>query len=175
MINPIKKLCITIGNLPESYFETLSYYESICWLLKFINTEIIPAINENAEAVKELQAILNEIEEYIQNYENDIETLNNKIGNNTSSIAILQNELNTNTTNLQNQINEIVIGDIYVFNPLSGRNELIDNVINSLYQLHRDNALTCTEFDALELTATSFDAYEITASEFDLSSETILV
>lgn len=175
MINPIKRLCITIGNLPEAYFETLSYYESICWLLKFINTEIIPAINENAEATKELQAILNDIEQYIQNYETDIQTLNNKIANNTSNIALLEGKLNNDIKNLQEQINNILIGDIYVFNPLTGKNELIDKVINDLYELQRDNALTCTEFDGLELTATSFDGYQITASEFDLSSKTILV
>ena len=181
-VNQFKIPCITIGNLPEAYFETLSYYESVCWIYKYLKETIIPAINNNAEVIDNLSKILNEIEEYIQNYDEDIAEINSKINslqgnitNNTSAIANLTGRVNANYTDLQNQINAIEVGEIEVYNPLSGRYENINIVIEELYELNRSNALTATEFDGLELTATAFDAYDITAIQFDLTGKTILV
>lgn len=181
-LNPIRKLCMTIGGLPEAYFETLSYYESICWIYKYLNDTVLPAINNNAEATEELQKILNEIQDYIQNYDEDIarielqiSNLQNAITNNSSAIASLNYTVNSNYNTLNNRISAIELGDINVFNPLSGHYENINIVIGELYELNRTNALTATEFDALDLTATAFDAYDITAIQFDLTGKTILV
>lgn len=181
-VKPINKCCMTIGSLPEAYFETLSYYESLCWIYKYLNETVVPALNNNAEATKELQTILESIEKYIQNYDEDIAEINSKINslqgnitNNTSAIANLTGKVNANYTDLQNQINAIEVGEIEVYNPLSGRYENINIVIEELYELNRSNALTATEFDGLELTATAFDAYDITAIQFDLTGKIILV
>ena len=51
---PFKRLCVTIGNLPSSYVDSMSYYECLMWLCKYLKDTVIPAINENAEAVNEL-------------------------------------------------------------------------------------------------------------------------
>ena len=51
---PFKRFCITIGNLPSSYVDSMSYYECIMWLCKYLKDTVIPAVNENAEAVNEL-------------------------------------------------------------------------------------------------------------------------
>jgi hypothetical protein len=166
---------MTIGSLPEAYFETLSYYESLCWIYKYLNETVVPALNNNAEATKELQAILDSIEKYIQNYEKDIADLSTRITNNTSAIANLTGRVNANYTELDKRIDEIELGEINVYNPLSGRYENINIVIEELYELNRSNALTATEFDGLELTATAFDGYDITAIQFDLTGKTILV
>lgn len=174
-VKPINKCCMTIGSLPEAYFETLSYYESLCWIYKYLNETVVPALNNNAEATKELQAILDSIEKYIQNYDKDIAELNAKITNNTSAILNLSGRVTSIYTELDKRIDEIEVGDIKVYNPLSGRYENINIVIEELYELNRTNALTATEFDGLELTATAFDAYDITAIQFDLTGKTILV
>lgn len=50
-----KHFCVTIGNLPSSYVDSMSYYELLMWFCKFLNETVIPAINDNAEAVKEIQ------------------------------------------------------------------------------------------------------------------------
>jgi hypothetical protein len=39
----------------------------------------------------------------------------------------------------------------------------------------RSNALTATEYDALDLTATAYDAYQLTARDYDLNGKTLLV
>ena len=51
---PFKRFCITIGNLPSSYVDSMSYYECIMWLCNYLQNQVVPAINENAEAVNEL-------------------------------------------------------------------------------------------------------------------------
>ena len=51
---PFKRLCVTIGNLPSSYVDSMSYYECLMWLCKYLKETVIPTINENAEAVNEL-------------------------------------------------------------------------------------------------------------------------
>ena len=51
---PFKRFCVTIGNLPSSYVDSMSYYECIMWLCNYLENTVIPAVNENAEAVNEL-------------------------------------------------------------------------------------------------------------------------
>lgn len=57
---PFKHLVMTIGELPTTFVESMSYYETIAWLCDYIAKNVIPAVNTNAEAIKEIQAwILN--------------------------------------------------------------------------------------------------------------------
>lgn len=57
---------------------------------------------------------------------------------------------------------------------LHGLYENINTVIMNVYDILRTNAVTCTEFDELELTATEYDAKEITAYNFDVNGKTFL-
>lgn len=50
-----KHLITTIGALPTSFIDSMSYYEMIAWLVDYIKTQVVPAVNNNAEAVKEIQ------------------------------------------------------------------------------------------------------------------------
>ena len=54
LLPPFKRLCVTIGNLPSSYVDSMSYYECLMWLCQYLQNTVVPAINENAEAVNEL-------------------------------------------------------------------------------------------------------------------------
>lgn len=54
-LTPFKRMCVTIGNLPTSFVESMSYYECLCWLVDYLENTVIPTINNNAEAVIELQ------------------------------------------------------------------------------------------------------------------------
>ena len=56
----------------------------------------------------------------------------------------------------------------------SGYSENINKVLTDIYDAVRYDAITCTEFDGLELTATNFDAVEITAYNFDNNGKSIL-
>lgn len=61
--------CATIGNLPSSYMQSLSYEEQILWLCKFLEKEVLPAFNNNTAAVEELQNWFNnlDVQEEINN------------------------------------------------------------------------------------------------------------
>lgn len=52
---PFKHLIMTIGELPTSYVESMTYYEMLAWLCNYVQTKVIPAVNTNAEALKEIQ------------------------------------------------------------------------------------------------------------------------
>ena len=52
---PFKQMCCTIGNLPTSFMESMTYYEALEWLYKYLSDTIIPTINTTNDAVTELQ------------------------------------------------------------------------------------------------------------------------
>ena len=64
----------------------------------------------------------------------------------------------------------------YMFNPITGRYELIKEVVYKLAELHYgENSYTCTEYDALDLTATVYDGKNVTAYNFDWNGKDYLV
>ena len=68
--------------LPLAFDESLSYYETLCALLYYLQNTIIPALNNNADAVVELQELYNELKEYVDNYFENLdiqEEINNKL------------------------------------------------------------------------------------------------
>lgn len=81
-VYPLKKICMTIGELPTSYLETMSYYEMLIWFINYLRDNIIPTVNNNAEAVQELQNLYEELRTYVNNYFDNKdwqEMVNNKL------------------------------------------------------------------------------------------------
>ena len=79
---PFKRFCMTIGELPSSYVETMTYYEMVLWFTKYLGETIIPTVNNNAEAVTELQNLFVELQTYVNNYFDNLdvqEEINNKL------------------------------------------------------------------------------------------------
>ena len=56
-VTPLKKICMTIGELPTSYLETMTYYEMLVWFTNYLRDNIIPVVNNNGEATHELQVL----------------------------------------------------------------------------------------------------------------------
>ena len=79
---PFKKMCITIGNLPSSFMESMTYYEALCWLYDYFEKTLLPAINTNSEAITELQNAFTTLKTYVDTYFEDLdvqEEINNKL------------------------------------------------------------------------------------------------
>lgn len=57
-LRPFTRFCMTIGELPTSYLMSMTYYEQIIWFTKYLQEKVIPAINNNATAVEEIQNFL---------------------------------------------------------------------------------------------------------------------
>ena len=203
-VEGLKKLCVTIGNLPSSYVDSLSYYECLMWLCNYIENTIVPNINNNSEAITELQQYveeylvdMDEVKEQIVEILATLISLQEQITSNDEDIADLYEKLENLKTYTDNLVNEnfnilkqyvdyndeilddkitnIQIGEIQVYNPTNGLLQPLQQVLNDIAEQSNKDGLTASEFDGLELTATAFDAYEITAHEFDSEGKNILV
>lgn len=81
-LKPFPKFCYTIGMIPSSYKDSLTYEEQLIWFCNFLENTVIPTVNNNGLAVEELQNLFLELKDYVDNYfENlDIQTeINNKL------------------------------------------------------------------------------------------------
>ena len=77
-----KRFCMTIGELPTSYLETMTYYEMLVWFTEYMKNTIIPTINNNGLAVEELQDKYIELKSYVDNYFTNLDVqqeINNKL------------------------------------------------------------------------------------------------
>lgn len=80
--NIINKFCLTIGMLPTSYKISMTYEEQILAIGHYLETTVYPAINNNAEALSELQNLFIELKDYVDNYFDDLDIqaeINNKL------------------------------------------------------------------------------------------------
>jgi hypothetical protein len=76
------KFINNLGIIPTSYKDSMSYYECLAWLCKFLEEQVIPTVNENGEAVEELQALYVELNSYVTHYFDTLdvqEEINNKL------------------------------------------------------------------------------------------------
>ena len=116
-LSPFARFCCTIGNLPSSYMVSLTYEEQLLWLCDYLKNTVIPAVNTNAEAVKELQELYVKLKDYVDNYFNNLDVqqeINNKLDK-MASDGTLENiinqeifeEINNNISKLNNDITEI--------------------------------------------------------------------
>ena len=79
---PFKNFCMTIGELPSSYMQSMSYYEAMIWLSNYLEKTVIPTVNNNAEAVNELQELFVKLQNYVNNYFDNLDVqqeINNKL------------------------------------------------------------------------------------------------
>ena len=67
-LKPFGKFCVTLGMIPSSYKASLTYEEQLLWFCNYLETKVIPAINNNAEALEEVQALYEEIRQFIVDY-----------------------------------------------------------------------------------------------------------
>lgn len=80
--NIINKFCYTIGMIPTSYKVSLTYEEQIIVIGHYLEETVIPALNNNAEAVAELQSLFVQLKDYVENYFTNLdvqEEINNKL------------------------------------------------------------------------------------------------
>lgn len=62
----------------------------------------------------------------------------------------------------------------YMVSPFSGELVTLETVINELANLHKDDTLTATEYDALDLDASYYDGLLVSAYDYDWHSKTLV-
>ena len=79
---PFKHFITTIGALPTSFTDSMSYYELLAWFCNYLQNTVIPAINNNGEAVEELQEKYIELKTFVDEYFDNLDVqqeINNKL------------------------------------------------------------------------------------------------
>lgn len=84
--NIINKFCYTIGMIPTSYKMSLTYEEQIIAIGHYLETTVYPAINNNAEALAELQSLYIQLKDYVENYFENLD-VQNEINNKLDTMA----------------------------------------------------------------------------------------
>lgn len=183
---------------PIGFFEPISVdpkdmmtdVEYLLGILKKLNS-MIAQLNANTKfieeytgKIEELEADMAELRQEMIDFEGQI---NLEISNRFANIQIeLQSMIATALTQanaytdamasrLEQEIQEISLGQITVYDPTTGVLSPLQTVIDNLYGTTREEALTATEYDALDLTATAYDAYDLTAFNYDKYGKTLLV
>ncbi len=96
------KFCMSIAQVPSSYIAGLTIEEQILWFCSYLEKNVIPAVNNNAEAVTELQNLYTQLKDYVDNYFENLdvqEEINNKLDEMAESgelAEIIAQYLNTN-------------------------------------------------------------------------------
>lgn len=182
---------------PISFFNPISVdpkdmmtdVEYLLGILKKLN-ETIKQVNENTEFINNYSGKIEEIEAEIAALREEITSFEIEVNNNIaaqflqikadleSTVAAFMTQANSYTdavaAQLREEIQAVSVGAITVYDPSTGLLSPLQTVIDNLYGTSRDEALTATEYDALELTATTYDGEEITAFNYDRYGKTIL-
>ena len=196
-ISKINPILPTIGNLPSSYDESLSYLDQLMLLRKYLNNvilnineissiingydDLISAINEEIIEINKNIKMLNDyFPEFKVEINNMVETQMQDLYNNVVRLlndyqTIFNNSIQNLDDQLSARIDRIELGDVMAYNPTNGEVENVSKVIMDVYDILRNNAITVSEFEALDLTATGFDALEISAYNFDVNGKTFLM
>lgn len=188
---------ITIATPPSRFFQGIStnyldnmtYAEFLLGILKKMN-EIIAVSNTQQEFIDEFNVKYQQLLKDFEQLRAEFDALEDKI---TASVQTQLDEFEVEVRNLitatqnyliaytdsaearlQGQIEAIQVGDIKVIDPTTGVLSPIQTVINNIAGSSAD-ALTASEYDALNLTATAYDNYNITAYDYDFKGKALLV
>lgn len=170
--------------------DMMSDVEYLLGILKKLN-EMIAQLNSNTKFIEEYSGKIEEIEAEIVAIRKEMTDFEEQVVNDVNerfatlkielqamiATALVQANAYTDAmgARLEQEIQEISLGQIVIYDPTTGIMSPLQTVIDNLYGTTREEALTATEYDALELTATAYDAYDITAFNYDKYGKTILV
>lgn len=172
---------------PKDMFTDVEY---LLGILKKLN-EMIGQLNSNTKFIEEYSGKIEEIEAEIVALRQEMTDFEEQVVNDVNerfatlkvelqamiATALVQANAYTDAmgARLEQEIQEISLGQIVIYDPTTGIMSPLQTVIDNLYGSTREEALTATEYDALDLTATAYDAYDITAFNYDKYGKTILV
>lgn len=178
------------SGITTDFKDNLTYAEFLLGVLKKLN-EMIDQVNNNTAFVDKYTGKIEEIEAEIAKIWANFEALHSEIDAETNAkIEALRQEISNeiynvrtaiiayvdlNVSQLDQKIEDVILGDIDVYDPTTGILSPLQTVLDNIYGVSRTNAITATEYDALELTATAYDALELSAFDYDNNGKEILM
>lgn len=139
--------------IPLAFDESMSYYETLCGLLNYLQNTILPTLNNNADAVSELQNLYIELKTYVDNYFTNLdvqEEINNKLDAMVTDGTLNQiinqeifGNINNNLTKLNqdNLDNMVVVGDSYTALSNSNWAELVAQQLHLTLYKHATSSM----------------------------------
>ena len=183
------RIC-SLGNIPSSYRESMSYEEQVLWILNKLEREIIPDVNELIDFMNnidvnftEINNKINEINGSITQLTNNLDYISERVNQNTEDIVLLGNQVESELLSLENELKDLINQNYntlktYIDTQDSILNNKIDNIVIgsinvydpttgelSPLQIVLNNLAQATYKDGL--TASEFDTLELSASAFD--------
>lgn len=175
---------------PIGFFEPISVkpedwmtdVEFLLGMLKKLN-EVIVQTNKNTTFIDEYSGRIEDLEAEMLALQNEMIDFEGKVNSDItarfnqmkvelqSMIASTLVQANAYTDSrfaiLEGEISEITLGDITVYDPTNGLLSPLQTVLDNIYGSSREDAITASEYDGLELTATTYDGLELTAFDYD--------
>ena len=192
----IKKIDITappnslFQGISTNYQDNLTYAEFLLGVLKKLN-ETIVVVNSQQELIEglpeQIQAMQAELAEFKEEWNQYQIDLNASVAQQMAdfkteieselagAIAQVRAYIDVQDNALKDYIDNVALGQIYVYNPATGERDNLQDVINSLFDVSRESAISATEYDGLELTATYYDGLDISAYDYDTAGKTLLM
>lgn len=130
-LGPFRAMVMTIGTLPTAFTESMTYYEALAYFVSYLEKTIIPAINQNAEATKELQKLFVELKDYVDHYFENLD---------------VQQEINNK---LDDMVEDGTLAEIInqeIFGELNERVETLETNVNITSQSYLDMQRKCRWF-----------------------------
>lgn len=164
----------------ESFLQMLrKFYQYLHELTKATKdlSDEVEQVKEDMDSLEEsINEKIDQINELLVEYDLKIDRVANELRVYVDGqIVNLRNYVDSQDSILDARIKDIEIGKINLYDPTTGLYSPIQTVVNNLYDMSRQGAITAGEYDALELTATAYDAYDLTANEYDTNAKTLLV
>lgn len=163
-LKPFRKFCMTIGALPSSYLESLTYVELLLWFCSYLQDTVIPTVNNNAEAVEELQNLYIELKNYVDNYFTNLDVqdeINNKLDRMASDGT------------LKNIINQEIFGELSskVATLEENMSTLQDNMDTAENNITKLQNINLSQFDKNGKTIFIGDSYATYSAEHDITND----
>ena len=164
----------------ESFLQMLrkfyQYLHELTVASKEMSDDIDALRDEMTNLEQSIQIEIDKINDLLVEYDIKIDRVANELRVYVNGeIANLRTYVDTQDSLLDAHIKDIEVGKINIYDPTTGLYSPLQTVIDNLYDMSRQGALTATEYDALELTATAYDAYDLTARQYDTEAKTLLV
>lgn len=134
-LKPFTKFCVTLGMIPTSYKVSLTYEEQLMWLCNYLENTVIPAINNNAEALEEVQTLFVQLKNYVDNYFDNLDVQ--------EEIDTKLDEMATDGT-LERIINQEIFDDL---------NTQIQTINGEITSINNDITSINNQLDGLDITS----------------------
>ena len=147
-LSPFKKFIMTIGNIPTSYLESMTYAELLMWFCNYLQETVIPTVNNNGEAVEELQGLYIQLKTFVDNYFDNLDVqqeINNKLDSMVESgelttligayveptLTAFESEVRSSLSDLETEIQSVASGSPLVASSTSGMTDTSRVYVNT--------------------------------------------